>query len=177
MVTRSELDLQDIRAEFKKLYKSSLHSAIKVRKWWWRTLSRCSGTNHSWKDGACWMFLWHLDNVKLRFGFWAFQTVLSTHSSGVASAGGAENSFLLVCVAVSSSLTWGVITGTAWWPSAEEMTDLIRTEKKPCFSSCRPVGLPSFPLFSLFHKNNQQPFYCLQTSVRKKNVTKQLTLF
>lgn len=32
MVTRSELDLQDIRAEFKKLYKSSLYSAIKVRR-------------------------------------------------------------------------------------------------------------------------------------------------
>lgn len=36
MVTRSELDLQDIRAEFKKLYKSSLYSTIKVR----RRLSR-----------------------------------------------------------------------------------------------------------------------------------------
>lgn len=32
MVTRSELDLQDIRAEFKKQYESSLHSAIKVRR-------------------------------------------------------------------------------------------------------------------------------------------------
>lgn len=32
MVSRSEVDLLDIRAEFKKLYKSSLHSAIKVRK-------------------------------------------------------------------------------------------------------------------------------------------------
>lgn len=32
MVSRSEIDLLDIRAEFKKLYESSLYSAIKVRR-------------------------------------------------------------------------------------------------------------------------------------------------
>ena len=33
MVSRSEVDLLDIRAEFKKHYEHSLHSAIKVRRW------------------------------------------------------------------------------------------------------------------------------------------------
>ena len=33
MVSRSEIDMLDIRAEFKKLYEYSLHSAIEVRKY------------------------------------------------------------------------------------------------------------------------------------------------
>lgn len=50
MVSRSELDLKDIRGEFKKQYESSLHSAIKVRKRVTKTYPRLH-TNRRLKDG------------------------------------------------------------------------------------------------------------------------------
>lgn len=93
----------------------------------------------------------------------------SSHLCGVTSAGGGGNSFLLVCVAVSCSLDLGgdyggcvmAICGENDWFNQDEETLLFR-------STCRPSVISALLLKLIFQKTNQQPFYQLRTSVRKR---------